>query len=328
MSGHVLALSGGIGGAKLSLGLAHVLGDELIVVANTGDDFEHLGLHISPDLDTLMYTLAGVANPETGWGRADESWLCMESLAELGGDTWFRLGDRDLAVHLYRTAGLRRGGTLAEITRELALRLGCAPLVLPMCDESVMTMVETDEGLLPFQEYFVRRGCRPRVAAVRFAGADAAVANREFLDAMRSPRTRAIIICPSNPYLSIDPILAVPGVRTALATSPAPVVAVSPIVGGRALKGPAAKVMAELGIPVGAEAVADHYRGLVDGLVIDTQDANSAGGVEAAGMACHVTNTVMRTLDDRISLARDVLEFAAQFAHRRRPDAHVDSDAV
>src|ERR1700721_1628169 len=230
----VVALPGGVGGAKLALGLSLVLpADELLVVANTGDDFEHLGLSISPDIDTLTYVLAGIDNPVTGWGRRGETWSFMDSIGALGGEDWFRLGDRDLAVHVERTRRLRLGQTLAEATSEFCRRLGVHPRVLPMTDDPVRTRLHTDEGWLDFQDYFVRLQCRPTVRELVFAGAESALAHPDLLEALSSARLRAVIICPSNPFISVEPILAVPGVRQALSACPAPVVAVAPIIGGR-----------------------------------------------------------------------------------------------
>jgi LPPG:FO 2-phospho-L-lactate transferase len=305
-----LALSGGVGGAKLALGLAHVLPPEdLLVVANTGDDFEHLGLLICPDIDTVSYTLAGLSNPETGWGRAEESWHFMETLAALGGETWFRLGDRDLAVHLERTRRIAGGETLSAATRDIGQRLGVRTTVVPMSDQPVRTIVETPDGPLPFQHYFVREQCVPRVTGFRFEGADAAQPSPAFAAALQEGLS-AVVICPSNPFISIDPILAVPGVREALRRCGAPVVAVSPIVGGRAIKGPTAKMMTELGLASGAVEVAEHYRGLIDGFVLDRSDAASADAVRERGIAVLVTETVMQSLDDKTRLAREVLDFA------------------
>jgi LPPG:FO 2-phospho-L-lactate transferase len=306
--GRVVALSGGIGGAKLALGLSRVLPPEdLLIVANTGDDFEHLGLSISPDLDTLMYTLAGLANAELGWGRHDESWAFMDTLAAIGGDTWFRLGDRDLAVHVERTRRLAAGETLSAITAELCTRLGVRPRVVPMSDDPVRTRLRTAEGWLDFQHYFVRLQCRPVVQEIAFAGAETARPQPALLNALGAEGLRAVIICPSNPFISIEPILAVPGLRQALAACPAPVIAVSPIVGGRAVKGPTAKMMAELGIPPSAAAVAARYRDLLDGYVIDHDDAAAAGEL---GLPVTVTAAVMTTLAEREALARAVLAAA------------------
>jgi LPPG:FO 2-phospho-L-lactate transferase len=298
----VVALSGGVGGAKLALGLSRVLpAEELLVVCNTGDDFEHLGLCISPDIDTVAYTLAGVANRELGWGRADETWSFMETLETLGGETWFRLGDRDLAVHVERTRRLRAGETLSGVTADMCRSLGVGPRVLPMSDDPVRTRVRTDDGWIDFQEYFVRRRCEPAVHELAFHGASTARAQPEFLAALSDPKTTAVVICPSNPFISIEPIFAVPGVRAALADCAAPVVAVSPIIGGRAIKGPTVKMMAELGLTPSAGEVARRYGDLIDGYVCDFADMN-----EVSGISARVTlgQTLMTTLADREALAR------------------------
>ena len=305
----ILALCGGIGGAKLALGLSRILAPgQLTVAINTGDDFEHLGLHISPDIDTVIYTLAGINDTERGWGLAGETWHFMESLSRLGGEAWFQLGDRDLATHIVRTQRLKAGATLSEVTGEIATRLGITARLLPMSDQPVRTMVETLDGVLPFQRYFVEQQCRPVVKAIRFEGADDATVQPDILKLLADPDLAAIVLCPSNPYLSIDPLLAVPGMRAALKASPAPVVCVSPIVGGRAIKGPTAKIMTELGLPVTVQAVAEHYRDLLDGLVIDDADADQA---DHLGLPVAVTGTVMQTLEDRDQLARAVLDFAS-----------------
>lgn len=302
----IAALSGGIGGAKLALGLSHVLDPAgLTIVANTGDDFEHLGLSISPDIDTLLYTLAGLDNQELGWGRRDESWACMETLAALGGETWFRLGDRDLALHLARTARLRAGAMLSAVTEEFRRRLGVGPRILPASDDPVRTRLDTDQGVLDFQEYFVHRRCAPAVRAIGFVGAADARPLPDVLSAIAT--AEAVVICPSNPFISIDPILAVPGLRAALRATPAPVVAVSPLIGGRAVKGPTAKMMAELGLPVTARAVADHYAGLLDAFVADPADAATLEGI---GPRVIAAPTLMLTLTDKRVLARTVLAAA------------------
>jgi LPPG:FO 2-phospho-L-lactate transferase len=301
----VVALSGGVGGAKLALGLSRVLpAEELVIVANTGDDFDHLGLAISPDIDTVMYTLAGLANPEFGWGRRDETWSFMETLASVGGETWFRLGDRDLAVHVERTRRLRARETLSVITQDFCRRLGVGPRVLPMSDDPVRTRVRTDEGWIDFQDYFVRRRCEPVVHELAFHGAETACAQAGFLAALTDPRLAAVVICPSNPFISIEPILAVPGVRAALADCAAPVIAVSPIIGGRAVKGPTAKMMAELGMTPSAGAVARRYGDLIDGYVVDFADMDQ---VAAIGPKVTLGQTMMTTLADREALARTVL---------------------
>ena len=314
--GAVLALSGGIGGAKLALGLSRVLpSGRLTVVANTGDDFEHLGLSISPDLDTLMYTLAGLDNPEAGWGRRNETWTFMAALDSLGGETWFKLGDGDLAVHVERTRRLRVGERLTAITADFCRRLGIGARLLPMSDDRVRTRLRTSEGWLEFQEYFVRRRCAPEVREIEFAGAASAEANPAFLAALAEPRLHAVVICPSNPFISVDPILALPGVKAALAKCRAPVLAISPIIGGQAVKGPTAKMMAELGLSVSAVTVARHYREVLDGFILDEADAPLAPGLD---MPFTLAKTLMRTLGDREELARGVLEFADTLREKAR----------
>jgi LPPG:FO 2-phospho-L-lactate transferase len=310
----VVALSGGIGGAKLALGLYRELPpDALMVVCNTGDDFEHLGLSISPDLDTVLYTLAGIANPATGWGRAEETWSFMAALAELGGETWFQLGDRDLATHVERTRRRAAGATLAAISADFARRLGVRARLLPMCDAPVRTLVDTDEGVLLFQRYFVERRCAPVVRGFAFAGAATARPPAALVEALAGARVEAVVICPSNPFISIDPILAVSGMRAALAACRAPVVAVSPIIGGRAVKGPTAKMMSELGLEVSSLTIAEHYAGLIDGLVLDHADA---GEIAAIGLPCLPTATLMSDEADKRRLAQDVLAFARRLVSR------------
>jgi LPPG:FO 2-phospho-L-lactate transferase len=310
--GLVVALSGGIGGAKLALGLSRVMApSDLVVVANTGDDFEHLGLAVSPDLDTLMYTLAGLDDRERGWGRGDETWSFMSALQKLGGETWFQLGDGDLATHVERTRRLREGESLSDITADFCRRLGIAVRVLPMSSDAVRTRLHTSEGWLDFQDYFVRRRCAPRVLELTYDGAATARAHPDVLAALRDPRLRAVVICPSNPHLSIEPILAVPGLREAVARCDAPVVAVSPIIAGRAVKGPTAKMMAELGLPVSAVAVARRYADLLDGYVMDRADVGASAGL---GIPVTVAHTLMLTLEDRERLARAVLAAADALA--------------
>ena len=312
----MVALSGGIGGAKLALGLSRIVAaDNLLVVANVGDDFEHLGLHVSPDVDTLMYTLAGLDNTKLGWGRRDETWSFMETLAALGGEDWFRLGDRDLAVHVERTRRLRLGETLSAITADFCRRLGVGPCVLPVTNDPVRTRLRTDEGWLDFQDYFVRLQCRPVVRELAFKGADEARPHPDLLAALRDERLRAVIICPSNPFISVEPILAVPGTREAISACLAPVIAVSPIIGGRAVKGPTAKMMTELGMAPSAATVAKRYGDLLDGYVMDLKDAE-----EAAQVAPRVTlaPTLMTNLAEREELARVVLEAASALASLKR----------
>jgi LPPG:FO 2-phospho-L-lactate transferase len=311
----VVALAGGVGGAKLADGLARVLGDHLIVVVNTGDDFVHLGLHISPDLDTVMYTLGGIANPDTGWGIAGETWNFMAQIGRIGGPTWFRLGDRDLATHALRTQRLDAGDTLSAVTADLCRSLQISARIIPMSDDAVRTMIETTDGELPFQDYFVRLACAVPLTGIRYDGAATAEVNGA-LD--RLANVSAIVICPSNPYLSIDPILAVPGMRAWMKGRSAPIVAVSPIVGGAAIKGPAAKIMQELGVAATAASVARHYGDLLDGIVIDTVDDGLRKEIEAAGIAVHVAPAVMRSTDDRVTLAHTCLAFARDIAQTRR----------
>ena len=309
MSGLVVALSGGVGGAKLALGLSRVLPpEELLVVANTGDDFEHLGLAISPDLDTLMYTLAGLDNPATGWGRRDETWSFMQALGELGGETWFRLGDRDLATHVERTRRLRAGETLSAVTADFCRRLGIGARILPMSDDPVRTRIRTEEGWLDFQDWFVRLQCAPAVRGLAFEGAERARPQPEVLAAFSGGGVRAVVICPSNPLISVEPILAIPGLREAIARCGAPVVAVSPIIGGQAVKGPTARMWRELlGEEPSAAAVARRYGRLLRGYVLDHADAG-----QAAGLAPRVAlaRTLMTTLAEREALARAVLDLA------------------
>ncbi|MBM3509829.1 MAG: 2-phospho-L-lactate transferase [Alphaproteobacteria bacterium] len=319
MTARWLALSGGVGGAKLVLGLADTLPDprRLTVIANTGDDFEHLGLAICPDLDTLMYTLAGVASPATGWGRADETGTFMQALARLGGETWFHLGDADLATHVERTRRLAAGESLSVATRALAARFGIVAEILPMSDDPVRTVIVTGDRELAFQHYFVRERCEPPVRAIRFEGAAQAKPAPDVLARLADPDLAGIVIAPSNPLISIDPILAVPGLEAAIATAGRPVIAVSPIIGGEALKGPTAKMLRELGAEASVVGIARHYRDLVDGLVIDQVDGALASAVEALGLAVHIAPTVMRTLDDKRTLARAVVGFASTLTRRR-----------
>ncbi|HZU87967.1 MAG TPA: 2-phospho-L-lactate transferase [Stellaceae bacterium] len=308
-AGPVLALSGGVGGAKLALGLYRVLPPEaLSVVANTGDDFVHLGLHVSPDLDTLLYTLSGLDNPETGWGRRGETWTFMQALASLGGETWFKLGDGDLATHVERTRRLAAGESLSEITDDFRRRLGIRARLLPMSDDPVRTWLLTDEGRLDFQDYFVRRQARPAVREILYDGAAAARPQPQIMAALADPALRLVVLCPSNPFLSIDPILALPDLRAALAACSAPVVAVSPIIGGRAVKGPTAKIMGELGLPIAAAAVARHYRDILDLYIADAADADRLGDLD---LPVRFVPTLMATLADREALARAVLLAAA-----------------
>ena len=298
----IIALSGGIGGAKLALGLAQVLPpEELLIIANTGDDFEHFGLTICPDTDTLLYTLAGLDNPKLGWGRADESWAFMEILAALGGADWFRLGDRDLALHVLRSHRLRGGETLSAITDDVRQCFGIGPRILPMSDDPVRTQIYTDQGWLDFQDWFVRLRAEPLARAVKFANVEQARPQPALLEALRR-KPRGIVICPSNPFISIEPILAVPGLRDAIKASGAPVVAVSPIIAGLAVKGPTARMFEALGEAPSATAVAARYGDLLHGFVMEHGD-------DAAGITPRVfhATTLMRDLADKTALARQVL---------------------
>jgi LPPG:FO 2-phospho-L-lactate transferase len=311
----IIALSGGVGGAKLALGLARVMPpDELTVVVNTGDDFEHLGLSISPDIDTVAYTLAGIANRELGWGRQDETWSFMETMESLGGETWFRLGDRDVALHVERTRRLRDGETLSAVTADFCRRLGIRSRVVPMSDDPVRTRLRTAEGWLDFQEYFVHRRCEPMVLELLFQGAGAARAHPGFIAALTDPSLQAIVICPSNPFISVEPILAIPGVRQAMIDSPAPIIAVSPIIAGQAVKGPTAKMMKELGLDPSAGTVAHRYHDLLDGYVIDHADMSEVVSIDAR---VTLAQTLMRTMEDREALARTVLDAAAVLRRRK-----------
>ena len=321
--GSVLALSGGVGGAKLSLGLERVLGGEqLTVLINTGDDFWHLGLRICPDIDTTLYTLAGVSHAEQGWGRAEESFGVLAELTRLGFEDWFRFGDRDLALHLERTRRLQQGESLTAVTLALARALGVRARLWPMCDAPVATRVQTAQGWLAFQDYFVRERCLPAVTALEYAGVEAATVPAALGEWLSSGELRAIVVCPSNPWLSIDPVLAVPGMRAELRAAGVPIVAVSPLIGGRAVKGPTAKLMAELGHPVGQWAIAAHYADFIDGLIIDEGDAGEWAALETSlrpSMRVKFAPTLMRTLADRERLAQQVLAFADEL----REDAGV-----
>lgn len=306
----VCALAGGVGGAKLAAGLQDALAPgDLSVIVNTADDFDLWGLHICPDLDTVMYTLADIANPQTGWGVRDESFAALSMLDRYGEDTWFKLGDRDIATHILRTSKLRAGERLTEITAHLSSALGVQSRILPMCDEPVSTVVYTPDGPLEFQEYFVRRGQRDEVLGVKLRGIEDARPTKAVSNAIA--KADAIVFCPSNPIVSISPILAVPGMREALAGSSAPKVAVSPIVGGRALKGPADRMLKSLGHEVSATGVAGIYRGVVDGMVIDRADEKERPEIENFGMNVLATDAVMRDGADRTRLGREVLEFCA-----------------
>jgi LPPG:FO 2-phospho-L-lactate transferase len=318
----ILALAGGVGGAKLANGLARLLPPEdLVVAVNTGDDFRHFGLHVSPDLDTVMYTLAGCNNAASGWGLAGETWHFMDALARLGGETWFRLGDQDLATHVERTRRLGEGQTLSTVSVALCRAFGVTHSIVPMSDDSVRTIIHTNAGSLAFQDYFVRLKCEPAVRAVEFAGAERAEPSPGLRAALADPRLRAIVICPSNPYLSIQPILALTDVRAMIAARRVPVIAVSPIVGGAAVKGPAAKIMRELGQVPSSATIARLYADIADGLVIDERDRSLCDEVEAAGLRACVSETVMTSSPEQARLAQITLQFAASLERTSRAEA-------
>ena len=298
-----LALAGGVGGAKLALGMSKILSpSDLTIVVNTGDDEVFHGLHVSPDVDTVMYTLAGLSNPETGWGITGETFQALERMNAYGADTWFNLGDKDLATHIRRTDLLRQGYSLSEVTESLRTALGVAHPIVPMSDAPVRTMLTTGIGELAMQTWFVKHRCEPAVSDIRFDGADRAEPAPGFERALRD--SDAIVFCPSNPFVSVAPILAVPGVGDAIRSFKGLRVAVSPIVGGQAIKGPAAKMMGELGIESSCVGVAKQYQGLCDVFVLDDVDSDRAGDVEDLGMRAAVTNTMMITDADKVRLAK------------------------
>jgi LPPG:FO 2-phospho-L-lactate transferase len=310
----IVALAGGVGGAKLAQGLA-VVTDDLTVVVNTGDDFDLYGLRICPDLDTVLYTLAGLANPATGWGIAGDTTNALEAMTRLGDEPWFTLGDQDLGTHLLRTARLREGASLSRIAEQFARALGVRTRIVPMTDDRVATIVQTPAGWLEFQDYFVRRRHRDDVLAVAFNGIEAARPAPGVLEAIAA--ADLIIFCPSNPLVSIGPILAVPGIRGAIEAAPAPVVAVSPIIGGQAVKGPADRMLETLGHERSAYGVAAMYAGLLDGFVIDQQDREMANRIGALGLRTLVAQTMMGDATDRARLASDVVNFARSLESQR-----------
>ena len=299
-------MTGGVGGAKLALGLTHVLKpNEVQFLVNVGDDFEHLGLPISPDIDTLLYTLSGLSDQVQGWGRAGESWSTMEALEHLGGETWFRLGDKDIALHLLRRSLFDSGMSLTQVVEHVARQFGISHTILPVSDDPIRTVVQCELGDLPFQEYFVRHQCEPKVTSFSFDGADNAKLNKKLV----LDKVSGVILCPSNPYLSIDPMLSLRELRDFLINTEVPVVAVSPIVGGKALKGPTAKIMRELEIPSTSLNVAEHFSGLLDGFVIDAIDRKETQRIQNNALRVLVCNTVMNSLEDRIQLAECTVQF-------------------
>ncbi|TDU31794.1 LPPG:FO 2-phospho-L-lactate transferase [Panacagrimonas perspica] len=309
-SPRVLALSGGVGGARLAAGLARVLAPEALTIAvNVGDDFEHLGLTICPDLDTVLYTLGGVVHRGQGWGRDQETWHTLDAMRSLGGEDWFLLGDRDLALHLVRRQLLAQGRSLSEVTQDLSRRLDVSHRIVPVTDARLRTRVHTvADGELGFQDYFVRRRCQPAVRALTFEGAEEATLSPGLAEVLADPALSAIIVCPSNPYLSVAPMLAIPALRTALRVTHAPVIAVSPIIGGEAVKGPTAKIMRELGVEPTATVIAELYADFVDCVVVDTCDASRVAGDPRFAVA----PTWMRNDDDRFALAQACLDLARQ----------------
>ena len=316
-NGCILALAGGVGGAKLVAGLADALENEpnapaLKVVVNTGDDFEHLGLHIAPDLDSVIYALADLNDTGRGWGMRGETWQFMQALERLGGQTWFSLGDQDLATHMERTRLLTGGATLSEATAHLTRVLGIGADVAPMSDTLVRTIVHTDVGPLAFQHYFVREQCRPAVTHFDFEGAKAAKPSPLLDETLSRDDLRAVVICPSNPFISIDPMLAMQGVRERLAALPAPIVAVSPIIGDQAIKGPAAKMLSELGYEVSASGIYTHYDGLLDGFMVDRVDEHLV--TQMAPAPVRATQTLMNSAADRKQLAGSVLRWCDELS--------------
>jgi len=308
--GIFLVLTGGIGGAKLCLGMQRVLPQgSLRIVVNTGDDFEHLGLRICPDIDTTIYTLSGLSNTELGWGRRDETWSFMRALASIGGETWFQLGDADLALHVERTRRLAKGESLSSVTADIARRLGVEAEIYPMSDSPVSTIVTTADGDIGFQDYFVRRRCAPVVTGLTFNNSAAARVPGGLMEPLHAPELRAIVIAPSNPYLSVDPILAVPGMRSLLREASVPIIAVTPIIGDAAVKGPTAKIMKELGIEPSPLSIVHHYRGLIDGFVLDSRDATLQERIDIPVQLC---DTLMVSVEDRERVAQAVLKFAQQ----------------
>jgi LPPG:FO 2-phospho-L-lactate transferase len=306
-----LAISGGIGGAKLALGLEHIFNSpKLMIAGNTGDDFEHFGLSISPDLDTLLYTLSGKSDPERGWGLANETWSFMEAMEEIGGETWFQLGDRDLATHVERTQKLNKGEKLSSITSSFCRKFGVNAQIVPATDDPIKTLVETPEGILSFQHYFVRDQCRSKILSLQYEGSENAKPCSALEEVLGSSFLKAVFVCPSNPFLSIDPILSVKGLREKLKKCKAKVIAVSPIVGGDAVKGPTAKNLRDLGLSVSAFTIANYYSDFIDGFLLDKRDENEISQIENLGIKVRLADTVMNDLQSKIKLAEDVLRFS------------------
>ena len=311
-------LSGGVGGAKLVLGLSQVLNnDDFMTIVNTGDDFVHLGLKICPDIDTIIYTLAELVDQERGWGLKDESWNFLDKTKLLGGESWFNLGDKDLATHVHRTQRLAKGENLTSITKNLASSFGVEAKIVPMTNDLVSTVVETREGDLAFQHYFVRDRCLPIVKRFRFEGIKSSVINPSIKEYGEENNKSAVLLAPSNPFVSIDPIIGVPGMTEELVKMKGPKIAISPIINNKAIKGPAAKMMQELGIPSTSIEVANHYKGLIDAIVIDHADAALSEKIEDMGIKVFVTNTVMHSLKEKITLANECLNFIEGYWENR-----------
>ena len=311
-------LSGGVGGAKLVLGLSQVLNnDDFMTIVNTGDDFVHLGLKICPDIDTIIYTLAELVDQERGWGLKDESWNFLDKTKLLGGESWFNLGDKDLATHVHRTQRLAKGEDLTSITRNLASSFGVEAKIVPMTNDLVSTVVETREGDLAFQHYFVRDRCLPIVKRFRFEGIKSSVINPSIKEYGEENDKSAVLLAPSNPFVSIDPIIGVPGMTEELVKMKGPKIAISPIINSKAIKGPAAKMMQELGIPSTSIEVTNHYKGLIDAVVIDHADAALSEKIEDMGIKVFVTNTVMHSLKEKITLANECLNFIEGYWENR-----------
>ena len=306
-----LALSGGIGGAKLALGLEHIFNSpKLMIAGNTGDDFEHFGLNISPDLDTLMYTLSGKSDLERGWGLANETWSFMKAIKEIGGETWFQLGDRDLAIHVERTRRLNEGERLSLITSSFCRKFGVKSQIVPATDDPLKTLVKTPKGILSFQHYFVRDQCRPKILGLKYEGSENAQPCPPLEEALESSLLETVVVCPSNPFLSIDPILTIKGLREKLKKSKARIIAVSPIVGGNAVKGPTANNMRDLGFTVSACSIAKYYSDFIDGFILDKRDEKEIAEIESLGIRVGLAETVMTDLQSKIKLAEDVLRFS------------------
>lgn len=305
-----LALCGGVGGAKLALGLSHLLGEKLMIAVNTADDFAHLGLHISPDIDTVLYTLSGKSNQAQGWGLENESWNFLSAMKELGQESWFQLGDRDLATHVTRTQLLKNGQTLSYVTQFLSEQFSIKPSVVPMSDHPVRTLIGIKDGnYIPFQHYFVKEQCKPQVDRFKFDGIESATPCPALIEALNSQCLKGIIICPSNPFVSVDPILSIPGLKEIIRNHPSPVIAVTPIIGGQAIKGPTTKMMTELGIPQTACSIARHYRDVADGFILDKKDSALKPDIEQLGLEVELAQSLMQTLADRIGLAKSCLDF-------------------